>query len=290
MVNQFAIVLTLLLLIAPAHAINVTNLWEPGDPAESEARMLAALETAQGDGALIIHTQIARTYMFRKDFDQAREILGEVESEVAMAGPEAQARYWLELGRSYASHQHPPSSQTNENRAFARDAYQMALAITRDAGLDGLTIDVLHMFAFVDTKPAQQLSWTRKALDAVLESDQSAARRWEPSIRSNLGEAYFDLEQYAQALEQFQRALALREHYAAPPAMVRDANWHVARTLRKLGRLDRALKIQQRLADQAYAANAQRHYIHDELSLLYAALDDPDRARHFAEHSAALKH
>ena len=289
MVNKLATVLTLLLLIASAHAIDMTDLWEPGDPAASEVRMLVELETAQGDDALIIRTQIARTYMFRNDFGQAREILRDVESDVAMAGPEAQARYWLELGRSYASHRHPPGSQTNETRAFAHDAYQMALAITRDAGLDGLTVDVLHMFAFVDIDPAQQLSWTRKALEAVLESDQPAAQHWEPSIRSNLGEAHFDLAQYAQALEQFQRALALREHDGAPPAMVRDANWHVARTLRMLGQLDRALKIQQSLADEAYAANAQRHYIHDELSLLYAALDDPERARHFAEHSAALK-
>ncbi len=290
MVSQLTTVLTLLLLIAPAHAIDVTGLWEAGDPAASEARMLVALETARGDDALIIRTQIARTYMFRKDFDQAREILREVESDVGAAGPEARARYWLELGRSYASHQHPPGSQTNETRAFGRNAYEKALAITRDAGLDGLTVDVLHMFAFVDTDPAQQLSWTRRALDVVLESDQHAAQRWESSIRSNLGEAYFDLAHYPQALEQFQRSLVLRKRDGASPTMVRDGTWHVARTLRKLGQLERALKIQQRLADEAYAANAQRHYIHDELSLLYAALDDPERARHFAEHSAALKH
>ena len=72
--------------------------------------------------------------------------------------------------------------------------------------------------------------------------------------------------------------------------MVRDAAWHVARTLRKLGQLEPALKTQQRLADEAYLANAQRYYIHHELSQLYAALGDPERARHFAEHSAALKH
>ncbi len=290
MAYRLATVATLVLLNAPAHAIDVQDLWQRGDPAASEARMLKALETARGDDALIIHTQIARTYTFRKDFDQARQILQDVESDVPAAGPEAQARYWLELGRSYASHQHPAASQTNETRELARDAYRKALAITTDAGLDDLTVDALHMFPFVDTDPAQALSWTRKALDVVLESDQPAAKRWEASIRSNLGEAYFDLARYPEALEQFQRALALRERESASPAVVRDATWHVARTLRLLGELDQSLEIQQRLADEAYAANAQRHYIHDELSLLYAALDDPERARHFAEHSQALKH
>ena len=166
MVNQLTTVLTLLLLLVPAHAIDVTDLWQPGDPAASEERMLAALETARGDDALIIRTQIARSYMFRKDFDQARTILREIEPDVDLAGAEAQARFWLELGRSYASHQHPPDSQTDETRALAHEAYETALAITQEAGLDGLTVDVLHMFPFVNPDPAQQLSWTRKALDA----------------------------------------------------------------------------------------------------------------------------
>lgn len=289
MADRLAAVAALTLLTAPAHAIDVADLWQRGDPAASEARMRVALENARGDDALIIHTQIARTHTFRKDFDQARQILRGVESDVPAAGPEAQARYWLELGRSYASHQHPAASQTNETRELAREAYRKALAIATDAGLDDLTVDALHMFPFVDTDPALALSWTQKALDVVLESDQPAAKRWEASIRSNLGEAYFDLAQYKEALEQFKQALALRERDGAPHASVRDATWHVARTLRLLGEFDRALEIQQRLADTAYAANAQRHYIHDELSLLYAALDDPERARHFAEHSAALK-
>lgn len=283
------IAFTLLTWVAPAYAIDVTDLWEQGDPVASEARMLEALETAHGDDALIIRTQIARTYVFRKDFDAARDVLRQIESEVGAAGPEAQARYWLELGRSYASHQHPQGSQTNETRKYARDAYQMALAITRDAGLDGLAVDALHMLPYVETDPSEQLSWTQEALDAALESDQPEARRWEPSIRSNLGEAYFDLRQYVLALEQFQRALALRQHNGAPPGTVRDAKWHVARTLRKLGQLGDALKIQQHLAADAYAENAQRHYIHDELALLYEALGDQDRAQHFAEHSAALR-
>jgi len=147
----------------------------------------------------------------------------------------------------------------------------------------------LHMLPFVETDPTQQLAWLSRALDVVLKSKQSAAHRWEPSIRSNLGEAFFDLARYTEALEQFESALTLREREAASPATVRDATWHVARTLRMLGEVDRALNLQQRIADEAYAANQQRHYIHDELSLLYAALGDRDRARHFAEHSAALR-
>ncbi len=286
---QTFIVWTLLVVVAPAHAVDVTALWQPGDPAASEARMRAALESAQGDDALIIRTQIARTYVFRRDFERAREILAEIGPSIGDAGPAAQARYWLELGRSYASHQHPPGSLTALHRATARNAYETALAIAQEASLDGLAVDALHMFPFVDTDPARQLSWLDRALDVVLESDEPAARRWEPSIRSNLGETLFDLARYPEALEQFQSALSLRERDGASPATVRDATWHVARALRLLGELDEALSLQQGIADEAYAANQQRHYIHEELSLLYAALGDSGRARHFAEHSAALR-
>lgn len=288
MVLSVKTVIASLLLVAQSNSLDVRELWERGDPVASEARMRVALETAQEDDVLIIRTQIARTYMFRKDFDRAREILSEIASDVTAAGPKAKVYYWLELGRSYASHQHSPDSQTDETRALARAAYQTALAISKDEGLDSLTVDILHMFAFVDTNPAQQLSWTQRALDVVLESDDPAVRRWEASIRSNLGEAYFELVQYEQALEHFERALALRSDSDAPSRIVRDAKWHIARTLRKLEQLELALKMQQDIANEAYAENASRPYIYDELSMLYAAMGDPGRARHFAEHKAAL--
>lgn len=281
--------LTMLIWLLTGHAVEVSDLWVRGDPAASEARMQAMLETASGDDALIILTQIARTWVFRKDFERAREILGEIEPRIGKAGPEAQVRFWLELGRSYASHQQPPETRTDATRASARKAYETALSLSQAAALDALTVDALHMLPFVETEPSRQLYWTERALDAVLESDQAAARRWEASIRNNLGETLFELTRYREALAQFERALALRERDAAAPATVRDASWHVARTLRMLGELERALRIQQRIADEAYAADAQRHYIHDELSLLYGALGDPERALHFAEHSAALK-
>jgi len=289
MVLSIAAAIALSFFAVRAGPIDVAELWEPGDLVASEARMLVALEAANDDDALIIRTQIARTYMFRKDFERAREVLNEIAPEIREAGPKAQVHYWLEVGRSYASHQHPPGSQTDETRARARAAYQTALTISKEEGLDGLTVDILHMFAFVDTDPAQQLLWTQKALDAVLSSSDPEAQRWEASIRSNLGEAYFDLMRYPEALEQFERALMVREEDGASPRILRDTKWHIARTFRKLGQLERALTIQQAIADEAYADNEQRPYIHDELSLLYGALGDPGRALHYAEHKAALQ-
>ena len=42
-------------------AVDLDALWSFHDPAASEARFRAALDSAQGDDALILQTQIART-------------------------------------------------------------------------------------------------------------------------------------------------------------------------------------------------------------------------------------
>ena len=169
---------------SPVFAIDLVPLWDFRQPAASEARFREALETASGDDALILQTQIARTYMLRGDFGAARNLLAGIQAPVQAAGAEARARYWLELGRSYVSHKHPAHTQTAEARQLARDAYTRALQIAEGASLDALAIDVVHMFAFVDPAPARQLEWNQKALAMVEASEQEQARQWEPSVRS----------------------------------------------------------------------------------------------------------
>ena len=277
----------LLVVAGWARAIDVAPLWDHARPALSEERFRAAMNAATGDDALILQTQVARTYVFRKDFARARELLGEVAAKVDAAGPEAQARYWLELGRTYASHQHPPETQTADAKRLARDAFSRALQIARQARLDAMAIDALHMFPFVDTAPADQLRWTQQALALVEASDQASAKRWEPSIRSNIGEALRDLGRHGEALEQFKRALALYEQ-ETDERSIGDAHWQVARTLRALNRIDDALAIQLRVERENDAAGAPKAYVFEELELLYQAKGDGERARHYAGRTRSL--
>ena len=97
-----------------AMAIDLTPLWDFSKPELSERRFRAALETAKGDDALILHTQIARTHGLRKGFAKAQAVLTTIEPQVKTAGHEARARYALELGRTYASATHPRETQTDE--------------------------------------------------------------------------------------------------------------------------------------------------------------------------------
>jgi tetratricopeptide (TPR) repeat protein len=263
-------------------AIDLAPLWDFSKPEVSEQRFRQALQGATGDDALILKTQIARTFGLRGNFDRARAVLREVEPAMVAAGPEARIRYHLEMGRTYASATHNPELLDDEAKATARQHYDAALAAARTAKLDGLAVDAVHMFAFLDTAPADQLKWGEAALDIVLASSQPAAMRWEPSVRNNIGYALHQLGRYDEALSQFKQALVLREARADAEA-TRVAHWMVAWTMRSLNRGDEALAIQLRLEAENAAAGIPDPYVFEELETLYRAKGNVTRADHYAK-------
>lgn len=264
-----------------AMAIDPAPLWNFADPARSEQRFRAALATATGDDALILQTQIARSYGLRQQFAKARDLLESLAGQLAMAGPEARARHALELGRTYASATHPPESQTAEARARARAAFEAALAAARTGQLDHLAIDALHMLAFVDTAPADQLKWAEQALAIAQASTQPQAKQWEASLRNNAGYALHQLGRLGEALVQFRHALQLREA-GNDPAATRIARWMVAWTLRGLGRTDDALAMQLALEADCQAAGTPDPYVFEELEILYRDRGNEAMARKYA--------
>jgi len=269
--------------IAPglAAAVDLTPLWNFDDPAQSEQRFRAALAQSTGDDVFILQTQIARTYGLRRQFARARSILHALDAQLSKAGPEAHTRYWLELGRTYSSATHPPESQTADARQQARTAYLRAYEYAQVERLDALAVDALHMLAFVDTAPTDQLRWVELALDAALSSPQPAARAWEASLRNNVGYALLELNRNDEALAQFQMALRLREK-AGDAEATWIARWMVARTLRAQGRVDEALEIQRRIERERDEAHAPDPEVFEELALLYREKGDLAHADAYA--------
>jgi len=141
---------------------DLSHLWDFTQPELSEQRFRAALSTANPDDALILQTQIARTYGLRGDFVRAQEMLQNIESQIATASVEARVRYELEFGRTLASAKHDADSQTSDVKEQARGRYLRALELAKAGQLDALAIDAIHMLAFVDTAPEDQLKWGRK--------------------------------------------------------------------------------------------------------------------------------
>ncbi len=267
--------------------IDVAPLWDFKHPEVSEQRFRSALQGAVGDDALILQTQIARTFGIRKDFTTAREWLTNIEPNMAGAGAEARVRYQLELGRTYASATHAPELLTPDAKERARAAYNEALRTAQAAHLDGLAIDAIHMLAFVDTSPEDQLKWAQNALAVVEASTQPEAKRWEASIRNNLGYALHQLGRYDEALQQFNEGVVLRER-GTDAGAVRVAYWMVAWTLRAMQRNDEALAIQLRLERECDAAGEPDPYVFEELETLYRVAGNNERAEFYANRKRSV--
>ena len=87
--------------------------------------------------------------------------------------------------------------------------------------------------------------------------------------------------QYQQALDEFTRAVALRERgYDA--VATREAWWMVAWTQRAMKRNDEALAIQLRLEQENDAAGVPDPDVFEELEMLYRDMGDDARARFYA--------
>ena len=69
-----------LIYVSSAMAIDLAPLWNFSQPELSEQRFRAALAGASRDDALILQTQIARTYGLRRDFAGAQQILKSIEA------------------------------------------------------------------------------------------------------------------------------------------------------------------------------------------------------------------
>jgi tetratricopeptide (TPR) repeat protein len=137
------------------------------------------------------------------------------------------------------------------------------------------------MMAIVETDPTAQVAWIEQGLEIARTSDEPAARRWEASLRNNLGMALHELGRDEDALAAFQRALALREA-SGDEGAIRVAWWMVAWVLRHLGRPAEALTIQLRLEREGDAAGEPDPYVYEELELLFRVLGDEEQAAHYA--------
>lgn len=262
--------------------LDIAALWDYQQPALSAERFEAAKAGASPDEVLILQSQTARSHGLRGDFPQARSLLAAMAPEIAHASVEARTYYELELGRSYASATHPAAAQTSETKAEARRHYLQALALAKQGQLDNLAIDALHMMAFVDTAPADQLHWADEALVIATASGQPKARKWEASLRNNKGYALHELGRYEEALTEFKVAQTLREQGNNASAE-RVARWMVAWTLRALKRNDEALAMQLQLEKDCDAAGEPDPEVYAELMLLYEAHGDDELARHYRE-------
>ena len=258
------------------------DLWDYDDPAASEARFRAAIESASAGGdataAAEARTQLARSLGLQGRFADGDAILDRVEADHP-AVDRVRVRVHLERGRLRRSSGDAAASVT---------PFEAAWELARALGEDGLAVDAAHMLALVDAPPGEQ-AWHRRAIDLADASPDPAARRWRGSLWNNIGWARFEAGDLDGALAAFETALAARREQGEP-GPTRIAEWCVGRCLRALGRPAEGLAIQERLVAEAAAAGERDDgFMAEEIGECLLALGRAEEARpHFARAASLL--
>ena len=257
------------------------QLWDYAQPAESEARFRAALETVEAgsENQLQLLTQLARTHSLRRDFDASHKLLDQVEPRLAQSTPKVRVRYALERGRAFNS---------AGDKARAKPLFVSAWEQASAAGLDFYAIDAAHMMAFV-TPPAEQHEWNLRALALTEKTPDQRAKKWLVALYNNIGWTFHDEKKYADALAMFEKALAASEA-RGNATQIRIARWTLARCLRSLGRFDEAFGRQIALRDAPNLDGANDGYVFEEIGENLLALKrDAEAGPSFARAYALLK-
>jgi tetratricopeptide (TPR) repeat protein len=260
-------------------AVDVDALWNFNDPTASEARFRRALTDAQGDDALILRTQIARTLGLRQRYDEALRELDAIEPALAAAGVEPRVRAWLERGRTLRSSGQPAESKPLFVRAFA----------TADAArLERLAADALHMIALAEPQLDERIAWNRRTIAYAQRASDPRAQGWQAAAHNNIGSDLREARRFDDSLAAFRDALAAHER-SGRADQVRVARWQIANVLRLRGQRDEALAMQLALERDAAAAGEPDPYVYDELALLHRAVGDEKQAAQAEARAANLR-
>lgn len=247
--------------------------WEYSDPAASEERFRVALAAAQGDLRLELLTQIARTFSLRGRFDEAHEVLDDVERQLANAGPRPKVRYLLERGRTFNS---------NNEKDKARDLFLRAWEQAQRAHLEGLAVDAAHMIAITYSGSLDSIEWNQRGLALARKSQDPKATGLIPAMLNNSAWDLHQMERFDEALTLFEQAQA-EWTSRGKPARIQIAKWSVARCLRSLKRYEEALEIQRALEAEYRSAGTADGYVFEEIAENLALLGRVDEARPYFE-------
>jgi tetratricopeptide (TPR) repeat protein len=252
------------------------SLWDYSNPAETETRFRDLLpQISESEPAhLELLTQIARTNSLRQKFDEAHQILDQVEKQLDETPKRPKIRYLLERGRTFNSSGQPEQAQP---------LFEQALDIAQQLGEDFYAVDALHMLAIV-APPASALDLNLRAIQMAESSGQEKARNWLGSLYNNTGWSYHDMGEYESALKIFQKA----EAYFRSKGRVREtriAVWTVARCLRSLKRIEEALSMQMKLKEEFDFAGDTDGYVFEEIGECLHTLGRAEEAKPYFTHA-----
>ncbi len=253
------------------------KLWNFGNPKETEEKFRELLPQAEAlkneTYKAELLTQIARTQGLQRNFEAAHETLNGVEEWLQNHTGEhrIKVRYLLERGRAFNS-----SQQQAKAIPLFKEAWQLAESV----GEDYYAVDALHMVAYAEmARPQEKLKWEEMAVALAEKSEDKRAKLWLGSLYNNMGWSYHDKKEYEKALEMFEKALEWQKEHGNERS-IGIAKWCIAKTYRSLGRVEEALKLQQKALQEAEGVDSSG-YIWEEIAECFWTLKDTDKARPF---------
>jgi tetratricopeptide (TPR) repeat protein len=250
------------------------ELWDFGDPAESERRFASLVPRARSehDAAYLAEalTQLARAQGLQRRFDDADRTLGEAEASLLSGDDRGRVRILLERGRVANS-----ANRADRSRGAFLGAWELASA----AGEDALAVDAAHMLGIVEP-PDDARRWNERAMELARSSPDPAARRWIGSLANNMGWArHADGDDDAAiALFELSRDAFLED---GSEDRARIARWSIARCLRARGDVEGALAAQEALLAELDALGEADGYVFEEIGECLLALGRAGEARPF---------
>ena len=242
--------------IPPAH---LRSLWDFSDPEASADRFhqaaLAASTSTHRDELL---TQRARALGLAGLPQAALDVLDVITGDEAVV----RVRVALEHGRIVRTAGDPVAAVLH---------FRTASDLASQHGMTYLAVDAIHMLALADAGREKQ--WTYRGVAVASGSRDPETRRWLVALHNNLGWHLHDEELFAEALEQFQRAITAA-HEAGRSDEEGAARWAVARCLRSLGRTRHALAMQRELL----ALRPDDEYVAEEIEILEDLMREDPRA------------
>ncbi len=215
-----------------------------GSPADIEKNLTAllpqALELEDKSIYLQILSQIALAQAMLQKFDEAHKTLDMAEAELTPKYELARVRILLERGRVF--HQ-------SGNIEAALPLFKESYALSEQNKFDFHTVNAAHMVAIVEKDVDDKIKWNQRALDLALVTEHKRASAWLGALYSNIAQNYIEAGRFKEALVAFEQCKKYGEDQGHT-IIIRGANWGIARSLRSLGNLDKALDIQLALLEE----------------------------------------
>jgi len=251
------------------------KLWDYDNPSETEKKfrdLIPEIKNSNDQSAYLqLLTQTARTLGLQMKFDEAHELLDEVEPLLTDELYVAKIRYLLERGRTFRS-----SKQVEKSRDLFLKAYELAVKHNED----NYAIDAAHMLGIIEPyKEAQE--WNELAIRLTEKTKDERAKKWLGPLYNNTAWNYHDNKEYEKALEVFRKNVDFHTEIQSKQQLI-IAKWSVARALRSLERNDEAVEIQLSLLKEIGEKGLEQDgYIYEELAELYLIKDYKAEAKKY---------